>query len=141
MFQVDSSSAFPAKILYAFLFCCTRATCTAHLNLLDLIPLVRLGSGVKIMKLFIMQYPHIPCYLLSRRPKCLPQHSILEHSHPNFYRCTLHFEIYIVHSPTNALFINVVKRFTFILKYTIISLLHVSFFNPYHTNVENTVSS
>ena len=31
-----------------------------------------------------------------------------------------------VHSPTNALFINLVKTFKFTLKYTIISLLHVS---------------
>ena len=43
-----------------------------------------------------------------------------------FYRCTVHFEIYVDHSPTNALFITTVKSFTFTLKYTIISLLHVS---------------
>jgi len=36
------------------------------------------------------------------------------------------FEIYVVHTPTNALFINLVKSFKFTLKYTIISLLHVS---------------
>ena len=44
----------------------------------------------------------------------------------HFYRCTVHFEICPVHSPTNALFINLVKSFKFTLKYTIISLLHVS---------------
>jgi len=44
----------------------------------------------------------------------------------------MHFEIYIVHSPTNALFINLVKSYKFTLKYTIISLLPVSFFNDYH---------
>jgi len=33
----------------------------------------------------------------------------------NFYRCTVRFEIYIVHSPTNALFINLVKSFKFTL--------------------------
>jgi len=33
----------------------------------------------------------------------------------NFYRCTVHFEIYAVHSPTNALFINLVKSFKFTL--------------------------
>ena len=33
---------------------------------------------------------------------------------------------YAVHSPTNALSINMVKSFKFTLKYTIISLLHVS---------------
>jgi len=44
----------------------------------------------------------------------------------NFYLCTVHFEIYAVHSPTNALFINLVKTIKFTLKCTIISLLHVS---------------
>jgi len=50
----------------------------------------------------------------------------------NFYRSAVHFEIYVVHSPTNALFINLVKSFKFTLKYTIISLLHVSVFNDHH---------
>ena len=45
-----------------------------------------------------------------------------------FYRRTVHLEIYAVHSPTNALFINLVNSFKFTLKYTIISLLHVSVF-------------
>jgi len=39
---------------------------------------------------------------------------------------------YAVHSPTNALFINLVKSSKFTLKYTIISLLHVSVFNDHH---------
>jgi len=39
---------------------------------------------------------------------------------------------YIVHSPTNALLINFVKSLKFILKYTIISLLHVLVFNDHH---------
>ena len=50
----------------------------------------------------------------------------------NFYRCTVHFEIYVVYTPTNALFINLVKSSKFTLKYTIISLLHVSGFNDRH---------
>ena len=49
-----------------------------------------------------------------------------------FYRCTVHSEIHAVHSPTNALFINLVKSFKSTLKYTIISLLHVSVFNDHH---------
>jgi len=57
------------------------------------------------------------------------------------YRYTVYFEIYAVHTPTNALFINLVKSFKFTLKYTIISLLHVSVFNPYPANMENMVSS
>jgi len=48
------------------------------------------------------------------------------------YRCTVHFQSYVVHSPTNALFINSVKSLKFALKYTIISLLHVSVFNDNH---------
>ena len=39
---------------------------------------------------------------------------------------------HVVHTPTNALFINLVKSFKFTLKYTIISLLHVSVFNDHH---------
>jgi len=31
-----------------------------------------------------------------------------------FYRCTVHFEIYVVHSPTNAPFINLLKVLTYI---------------------------
>ena len=49
-----------------------------------------------------------------------------------FHRCTVHFEIYVVHSPTNALFINLVESFKFTLKYTIISLVHVSVSNDHH---------
>ena len=36
------------------------------------------------------------------------------------------------HSPTNALLINLVKSFKVTLKYTIMSLLHVSAFNDHH---------
>jgi hypothetical protein len=50
-----------------------------------------------------------------------------------FRRFTVHFEIYAVHTPTNALFINLVKSFKFTLKYIIISLLlRVSVFNDHH---------
>ena len=49
-----------------------------------------------------------------------------------FYCCTVHFKMHVVHTPTNALFINLVKSFKFTLKYTIISLLHVSVFNDHH---------
>ena len=44
----------------------------------------------------------------------------------------MHFEIYVVYTPTNALFINLVKSSKFTLKYTTIYLLHVSVFNDYH---------
>jgi len=38
----------------------------------------------------------------------------------------------IVHTPTVALFVILVKSFKFTLKYTIISFLHVSVFNDDH---------
>jgi len=41
-------------------------------------------------------------------------------------------KIYVVYTPTNVLFINLVKSIKFTLKYTIISLLHVSVFNDHH---------
>jgi len=41
-------------------------------------------------------------------------------------------EVYVVHTPTNALFTNLVISLKFALKYTIKSLLHVSVFNDYH---------
>ena len=54
----------------------------------------------------------------------------------------MHFEFYVVHTPTNALLINLVKSFKFTLKYIIISLLHVSVFNdmlPHHHAMYNDV--
>jgi len=59
---------------------------------------------------------------------CREENSI----HAHFSRCAVHFETYVVHTPTNALFINLVKNFTFTLKYTIISLLHVTVFGDHH---------
>ena len=50
----------------------------------------------------------------------------------NVYLFTVSFEIYVLHTPTKSLFINLVKSFKFTLKYTIISLLHVSVFNDHH---------
>jgi len=42
------------------------------------------------------------------------------------------FYIDVVYTPTNEQFINLVKSSKFTLKYTIISLLHVSVFNDHH---------
>jgi len=47
---------------------------------------------------------------------------------------------YVAHSPTNALFINLVKSFKFTLKYTTISLLHVSVFNDHHQGALSATS-
>jgi len=49
-----------------------------------------------------------------------------------FCRCTLNVEICAVHSATKALFLILIKSFKFTLKYTIISLIHVSVFNDRH---------
>ena len=38
----------------------------------------------------------------------------------------------VVHTPRNVLFIDLIKIFKFTLKYTIISLLHVSVFDDHH---------
>ena len=57
----------------------------------------------------------------------------------NFYHCTMHFEIYVVHSSTNALFINLVKSIKFTLKYIKLLLLHFSVFND-HNQVTLLVS-
>ena len=56
---------------------------------------------------------------------------ITTYFHIFFYDCTVHFEIYVLHTTTNALFINLVNSFKFTLKYTVISLLHVSVFNDH----------
>ena len=47
----------------------------------------------------------------------------------NFYRCTMHSNIYVVHTPTRALFIKLGKVLKFTLKYALISLLRVSVYH------------
>jgi len=48
-----------------------------------------------------------------------------------FYRCTVHFGIYKVHTPTNALFIKLDKVFKFCIKNPFDLLLRVSVYD-YH---------
>ena len=56
--------------------------------------------------------------------------------HPLLLTHTFNNQIlYVIHTPTNALFIRLVKSFKFTLKYTIISRLHVSGFNDHHQRV------
>jgi len=66
------------------------------------------------------------------------RHSVLLHTHCQsslilnhvqivlFYRCTVHFKIYAVHTPTNTQFIKLGNVLKFALKYTLISLMHLS---------------
>ena len=42
------------------------------------------GWGVQIIKLLIMYFSALPCYLVLFRPKYSPQHPILEHPQPTF---------------------------------------------------------
>jgi len=51
---------------------------------------------------------------------CEVELNYIEH---DLYRCTVHSKIYAIHTQTNALFIKIGK---FTLKYTSISLLHIS---------------
>jgi hypothetical protein len=42
------------------------------------------GWSVQIMKLLIMKFSPLPCYLVPLRPKYSPQHPILKHPQPTF---------------------------------------------------------
>jgi hypothetical protein len=37
------------------------------------------------MKLFIMKFSPLPCYLVPLRPKYSPQHPIIKHPRPSFF--------------------------------------------------------
>ena len=69
-------SCFPNKTLYTPLL---PHTCyiprPSHSSLFD--HPNNIGCGVQIMKLLIMQFSPLPCYLIPLRPKYLPQHPIL----------------------------------------------------------------
>ena len=55
-----------------------------------------IGWGVQIIKILIMQFSPLPCYLVPLRPKYSPQHPILKLSQPTFIfpPLSLHFIIY-----------------------------------------------
>jgi len=53
--------------------------CPSHSSLCDY--LNNIWWGLQIIKLLIMYFPPLPCYLIPRRPKFSPQHPILKHPH------------------------------------------------------------
>ena len=44
-----------------------------------------IGWGVQIIKILILQFSLLPCYLVPLRPKYSPRHPILKHSQPTFF--------------------------------------------------------
>jgi hypothetical protein len=67
------------KTLHAPLLSAIRATCSAHLVLLDMDTGIIFSEDKQITKPPIMQSPLVPCYLVPLRLKYLPRHPILEH--------------------------------------------------------------
>ena len=59
------------------------STCPAHLILLDLITRKILGEEY-IIKLLIIWFSLLPCYIFPLRPKYSPQHPILKHPQSMF---------------------------------------------------------
>jgi len=80
----------------------------------------------------------LACFCMLSAPRIKVQHSfsfmLVQWNYYKIYYwfLFLHRAFWVVHSPTNALFINLIKSFKLRLKYTIISLLHVSVFNDHH---------
>jgi hypothetical protein len=91
-------SGFTTEILYALLLLPIHATWFAYLILIDWMAPVIFHEEKQIVKLVILQFPLIPCYLFRVRPKYLPQHPILEHPQslflPQSERPRLHFIIH-----------------------------------------------
>ena len=74
-------SSFSSKPLYVHIVSSIPATCSAHFILLNL---TGIWWGVLILRIFVMQSPPLPCYLVFPSPKYLPQYPILKNSQPMF---------------------------------------------------------
>ena len=76
-------SGFPSKMLYTPLLPPIRATCPAHLVLLDFITWKILGAIYRSLSSLLHNFLHSR-YLVPLRPKYSPQHSIFKHPQPTF---------------------------------------------------------
>ena len=82
------SFRFPTKTLHTFLFSPRVNTCPVHLILIDLITLIILA--LQIMKLFIMQFSPVPCYLSPQTPHSrAPSACVLKPAQHLAVRCGL----------------------------------------------------
>ena len=66
-----------------------RATCSAHLILLD--HPNNIGWGVQIIRSPLCSFSPLPCYFVPLRPKYSPQHPILKHPQREDDACVLIF--------------------------------------------------
>jgi hypothetical protein len=77
------TSDFPSKTLYTPLLALIRATCPAHLIILDLINRIIFGEYYRSLRSSFCSFLHSPCYLVPVRPKYSPQHPILIEPQPS----------------------------------------------------------
>jgi len=86
-------SGFPTKNLYTPFSSHIRATCSAHLFLLDFITRTILGEEYKSFSSSLCSLLHSPHYLLLPRSKYSPQHHTHAHTHTHIY---IYIYIYIL---------------------------------------------
>jgi len=77
-------SGFPTKTLYTPLSSPIRATCPAHLILLDFVTCTILGEEYKSFSSSLCSLLQSPLYLVPLRSKYPPQHLVLKHPQPPF---------------------------------------------------------